>query len=63
MVLCVRCVKAAMTLALDVQPESLAEIGRLSDVEAWIGKVFRPPVSVLNIHANFVWSLEYDSPI
>lgn len=58
-----RLMKATIALAFDVQPESAAEVGGLSDVQAWIDKVFRPPVSVLDVYSNLVWALEYDSSI
>lgn len=62
-VLYMRYVKTAMTVALDMKPKSFAEIGRLSDVEARIDQFSGPPVSVLDLHANFVWSLQQDSAI
>lgn len=63
MVLCIGLVKTAWALALDVKPESLTEIGRLSNIQAGVGEVIGPPVSILNAHANPVWPLEYDSSI
>ena len=58
-----RLMKTTIALAFDVQPKSLAEVGRLPDIQAWIGKVFGPPISVLDVYSNPVWALEYDSSV
>jgi hypothetical protein len=59
-VLWMRLVKAAWTVALYVLREPRSDIRRFSHVEAWIDKLFRPPVSVFNVDRALAWSFEND---
>jgi hypothetical protein len=53
-------VKAAWTVALYVLREPVSDVRRFSHVEAWVDKLFRPPVLVFNGDRAFAWSFEND---
>jgi hypothetical protein len=53
-------VKASWTVPLYVQGEALSNVCRFSHVEAWVDKLFRPPVSVFNVNRALAWPLEND---
>jgi hypothetical protein len=55
-----RLVKASWTVSLYVQGEALSDVRRFSHVEAWVDKLFRPPVSVLDVDRPLTWPFEND---
>ena len=62
-ILWMRLVKASWTVALYVQGEALSDVRRFSHVEAWVDKLFRPPVSVFNVDWSLAWPFENDVPV
>jgi hypothetical protein len=59
-VLWMRFVETARRPGHDVLRESFSDVRRFSDVEAWVDKLFRPPVSVFNVDRAPSWSFEND---
>jgi len=58
-----RRMQATGALTFYVKRKTLLDIGGLADIEAWIGKPRRPPISVFNVNSRLIWTFEDDGPV